>query len=141
MSAEQQERLFYDSELEGLRDDVNALGGPKEIGRWFWPEKSIEAARNMVNDRLNAERRDRFTEDQRRLIMRKAREKRGFSATLNFICDDTGFERPRAKNPEDEAAALQRRYIESVNLQRQIADRLERLARSPLQAIQTKGAA
>lgn len=132
-------QLFYDSELEALRDDVNALGGPKEIGRWFWPEKSLEAARNMVNDRLNAERRDRFSDDQRRLIIRKAREKRGFSATLFYLCDDTGFERPRPRDSADEQAQLVRVVQEATATLKNATERLERLARAPLAAVPGKG--
>lgn len=127
MSEKQQPELFYESELEALRNDVNALGGTKTVGHWFWPEKSPEAARNMVNDRLNAEKRDRFSDEQRRLIIRKAREGRGFSATLIFLCDDTGFERPRPRDPGDEREQLQRAFIESVQLQRALLERLERL--------------
>jgi hypothetical protein len=127
-----QEQLFYDSELEALRDDVVALGGPKAVGEWFWPEKSVEARRNMVNDRLNDERRERFTDEQKRLIIRKAREARGFSACLCFLCDDTGFERPKALNPVDEMAALQRLYIERVGDMSRLADRMERLATAPV---------
>ena len=130
--SQQQEQLFYDSELEALRDDVNALGGPKDVGRWFWPEKSIEASRNMVNDRLNAERRDRFTDEQKRLVMRRVREKRGFSATLIFICDDTGFERPKVRDPADEQALLVRTIQEASVILKGATERLDRLARAPV---------
>ena len=130
-----QEELFYDSYLEALRDDVNVCGGPKEIGRWFWPEKSIDAARNMVNDRLNSDRRDRFGDDQERLIMRKARERRGFSAAISFVCDDTGFERPKPKEPEDERARLQREFIAAVNRQERLIEEIRRLPVAPMQVV------
>lgn len=130
-----QPALFYDSFLEALRDDVNACGGPKTVGEWFWPDKSVEARRNAVNDRLNEERRDRFTSEQEQLIKRRAREARGFSAALCFECDDAGFERPRPLNPADEAAELQRMFIESVRHQERIAERLERITRAPLAAV------
>lgn len=123
----EQPELFYDSFLEALRDDVNACGGPKEVGCWFWPEKSLETARNSVNDRLNIERRDRFTNDQERLIIRKARERRGFSAAIAFLCDDTGFERPRPKEPEDERARLQREFVDSVRRLDAISEQLGRV--------------
>ena len=130
-----QEKLFYDSYFEALRDDVNACGGPKAVGEWFWAEKSIEARRNMVNDRLNGERRDRFTDEQERLIMRRARERCGFSAALAYVCDETGFERPRPLNLADEKAELERAFIDSVRRQEQIADRMERLTRSPIAVV------
>lgn len=106
MSLEQE--LFYDSYLEALRDDVNACSGPKEVGHWFWPEKSPETRRNSVNDRQNTEKRDRFSDDQVQLIMRRTRERRGFSAAVTFICDHTGFERPKSKDPENERAPAAR---------------------------------
>lgn len=129
-------RLFYDSYVDALRDDVNALGGPKDVGKWFWAEKSIEAARNMLNDCLNDNRRERLTDEQERLIMRKARAARGFSAALYFICDDTQFERPKALNPEDERAKRERELIDTVRRAEQLAAELRKLLPgAPLQAI------
>jgi hypothetical protein len=46
--------------------------------------------------------------------MRQAREVRGFSAALYFLCDDVGFERPKALNPEDEKQKLQRELVAAV---------------------------
>lgn len=126
--AEKDPRLFYDSYLAALRDDVDACGGTKTVGEWFWPEKSHDARRNMVNDRLSEAKRDRFSDEQERLVMRRARERRGFSAALCFICDDTGFERAlKSRNQGDEAAELQRAFIDSVQQQARILERLERL--------------
>lgn len=130
-----QPKLFYENELDALRDDVAACGGSKEVGHWFWPDKSVEAARNEVNARLNVERRERFTDDQKRLVMRRARERRGFSATVFYICDDTGFERPKPLNPVDELALLQRAFVDSVADQRRVLERMERLTRAPLAGI------
>ncbi len=133
------EQLFYDSYLAALRDDVDACGGPKEVGGWFWPEKTVENRRNRVNDRLNSDRGERFTEDQERLIMRRARERRGFSAAVYSICDDTGFERPKPKNPKDEALELQSRAERTLAELKQILDRQERLTKSPLAVVAKQG--
>lgn len=130
-----QAELFYESYLEALRDDVRAIGGAKEVGHTFWPQKDMEAARNAVNDRLNAERRERFENDQERYIMRKARELRGFSAALCYLCDDTGFQRPVAKNPIDELAKHQAAFVEAVKSAQSIVKQLERLTQPPLQAV------
>lgn len=113
----EQSKLFperYESFLEALRDDVNALGGPSEIGEWFWKEKSHETRRNLVNHSLNSERRERFTQEQEQLIMRRAREKRGYSAALYFLCDETGFERPKAIQPEDEKLKVARALATAI---------------------------
>lgn len=130
-----QPELFYESFLEALRDDVKAIGGSKSVGGKFWPEKDLHAAANLVNDCLNANRRDRFNEDQERYIMRKARELRGFSAGICFLCDDTGFERPLAKNPVDEIAKRQQEFIDAVRTAERVSHELQRLTQAPLAAV------
>lgn len=137
MSQNVQPELFYDSYLEALRDDVNAIGGPKALGNKFWPEKDAITARNAVNDRLNAEKRDGFSDEQERYIMRLATAKRGFSAAVCFICDDTGHERPKAKSPEDEKMALQRQVIAAAETLASSITRLERLSQSPLSSVRS----
>lgn len=124
--------LFYDSYLDALRDDVLALGGPKVVGKMLFPEKELEPARNALNDCLNSTRRERLSDEQERLIIRKAREARGFSAALYFLCDDAGFERPKAINPEDEKAKLMREFNEGVKRLGDIAQRLEIHHQSPI---------
>lgn len=133
------EQLFYDSELEALRDDVNACGGPKTVGGWFWPEKTPEARRNRVNDCLNSERGERFSDEQRRLVVRKAREARGFSAWLYFTCDDTGFERPKPRHPKDEQVELLAREERLLHELKALMDRRERLVRAPISLVGKTG--
>lgn len=130
-----QPELFYESYLEALRDDVRVIGGAKAVGLTFHPQKEPEAARNWVNDRLSLGRRERFEDDQERYIMRKAREARGFSAALCYLCDDTGFDRPIAKNPVDVIAKRQQEFIDAVKSVQQIGKDLERLTQTPLQAV------
>lgn len=133
MSQTGQPELFYESFLEALKDDVKAIGGSKELGAKFWPEKAataegLVAARNAVNDRLNGDKRDRFNDDQVRYIMRRAREVRGFSAALYFICDDTQFERPKPRAPQDERAEIVRQIREAASMFKAGMERFERLA-------------
>ena len=125
-----QAELFYESMEEALKDDIRALGGSKVVGAMLWPEfeDEPEKTRTRLNDRVSAERRERLSDAQERLIMRKAREKRGWSAVMCFIADDTGFERPKALAPVDEAARLQRAFIESVHQQGEMLARMERIA-------------
>lgn len=117
--------LFYEGWLEALADDVKAIGGAKVVGAMFNPDLAVEQARGWCNDRLNPNRRERFTDTQERHVMRLAREKRGFSAALYYLCDDTGFERPKANNPEDERAELQRKFIEAVGIVERLGERLQ----------------
>jgi len=127
--------LFYEDFNAALRDDVQALGGAKAVGMLLWPEKDPLAARNKLNDTLNAERRERLSHEQEQMIMRKAREIRGFSAALYSLCDEAGFKRPEPRDPLDEAAQLQREFIASVEIQKRIASKLEALTQSPIRAV------
>ena len=123
-----QSLLFYDSFRDALRDDVQALGGPKEVGRILFPEKPVDQARNALNDRLNVERRERLSDEQEQMIMRLARERRGFSAAICYLCDAAGFERPRALNPEDERAKRERELIETIRTAERLTEELRRLS-------------
>jgi hypothetical protein len=127
---QQQAELFvgpWDSFLEALRDDVNACGGSKEVGEWFWKEKSTEARRNCVNDRLNAERRDRFTDEQVELIMRRAVQKRGYSAAHWYRCDVVGTERPKAVRLEDEQARARQQLVQAAEQVQRAVEQLAKL--------------
>lgn len=127
--------LFYESYLDALKDDVKALGGAKRVGGWFKPEKDAEAARNWLNDCLNSERRERLDGEQERLIIRRAKDERGFSAALYFICDDTGFERPKAKSPDDEKAEALRTLADTTQVLRRALETVERLTQPPLATV------
>ena len=118
-----QEELPLESYLEALRDDVKALGGSTAVGAWFIPEKSTEAQRNYVNDRLSAGRRERFSDDQVQLIMRRAVARRGYSAALAYLCDAVGMERPKPKDPNAERERAMARFVEAVGgLERSVAE-------------------
>jgi hypothetical protein len=128
--------LFYESYEDALRDDVKAIGGPKTVAGLLWPEKTDPiAARNKLNDCLNVERRDRLNDEQERFIMRRARELRGWSAAIFYLCDETGFERPKARDPEDEQAKRQREFIAAVKALERLAPQLAPVAQSMLQAV------
>ena len=130
-----QAALFFESWEEALRDDVRALGGPKAVGKLLFPQKDVEPAGRALSDCLNSDRRERLTDEQERLIIRMAWRARGYSAALHFICDDTQFERTKPLSPENELAELQRRFIEAASDVRAISDRIERLTKSPIQAV------
>jgi len=129
-----QPRLIYDDLNDAFGDLVRALGGPKVVGAKLRPELPMEQAANWVRDCLNAHRRETFHPEQMVLLLRLGREA-GFHAAKQFLDDDTGYTRSQPRDPQDELAELQRTYIDSVNLQRQIADRMERLTRAPIAAV------
>lgn len=119
--------LFYESWEEALKDDIKALGGTKVVGKLLWADLEVDHARNRLNDRLNTDRRERLSDSQERMIMRLAREARGFSAAMYYLTDDTGFERPKSRAPRDEMTELQRQFVDSVRLQAKIVERIEHL--------------
>lgn len=124
---QEQEELPLESYLEALREDVKALGGSTAVGKWFIPEKSDEAQRNYVNDRLSSGRRDRFSDDQVQLIMRRAVARRGYSAALNYVCDVVGTERPKPKDPNAERERAMARFVEAAGSMQRVAEDLKRL--------------
>lgn len=128
MAGEQEQaELPLDSFLEALRDDVKALGGSTAVGRWFIPERSDEAQRNYVNDRLSAGRRERFSQLQIEMIMRRSVERRGFSSAHHYLCDAIGTERPKAKDPEAARDRAMTRFVEATeSLEKSLAE-LKRL--------------
>lgn len=144
---QQQRALFYENYRFALREDCKAIadGSPawaKVVGKILFPEITdpIDAGRRL-NDRTNPGRDDRLTDEQERLIMRLARQKRGFSAALDFICDDTEFERTKPKDRRDEAAELIAREERILVELKQIMDRRERMAtQSPLALIKNRSA-
>lgn len=127
MEAADQQDLPLESYLESLREDVKTLGGSTKVGAWFIPEKSQEAQRNYVNDRLSSARRERFTDDQVELIMRRAIQARGHSDALNYLCDRLGMERPKPKDPELERRRAMERFAEAADRMSAAVDDIKRL--------------
>jgi hypothetical protein len=122
-----QSPLFSESIYDALGDVVRALGGSKKVGSELRPEKPVDEAAKWVKDCLNPERRERFDPEHILWLLKRGREVSCHSA-INFLCDETGYERPRAIDPEDERAKLQRLYIEAVRTSKQIAERMERMS-------------
>jgi hypothetical protein len=115
---------FYEDWLSALRDDVQALGGNKVVGHTFWPEMAADEAGRKLATKLNGARPERLSADRERFIMKRAREVRGFSAALFYLCDDLGFERPKALNPEDKKERLQRELVAAVSSLARITEAL-----------------
>jgi hypothetical protein len=97
--------------------------------RWFWPEKDIESASKRLSDSLNPHRDERLSDEQERLIMRRACHARRFSAALYFLCDDTGFERPNAIPPRDRRDVLLREFNDRVGQLALLSAAIEELAK------------
>jgi hypothetical protein len=133
----QQRALFYDNYRAALREDCKAIepspAWAKVVGKILFPEIAdpVEAGRRL-NDKTNPNRDDRLSDDQERLIMRLAIERRGFSAAHDFISDEIGMERAKPKDRGDEAVELQARAERTLAEFKQLMDRYERVTRSPI---------
>jgi hypothetical protein len=121
-----QNALFNEDIHDALADVVRALGGSKAVGVALRPDLPMPQAARWILDCLNRDRREKFDPDQILYLLREGR-KAGCHSAMNFLCDEAGYARPVPLEPQDEAAQLQRLFIESVQQQKLIASRLERL--------------
>lgn len=139
--------LWYENYRAALRDDCKAIAdGSKAwaqvVGARLFPSITDQvAAGRRLNDLTNPNRDDRLTDDEERLIMRLAVEKRGFSAAHDFITDDIGMERGRPRERSDEALELMGRAERLMSEFKGVTERMERLASSPLALVSKKSAA
>lgn len=125
---------LYEDALDMLSDVVRQLGGPKNVGPLLRTSMPVEAAAQWLRDCLNRERRERLDPEQFLHILRLAREE-GIHSGKFWLDAELGYEQGKPINPEDAVATLQRNFIEAVHMSRDIADKIERLARSPLKAV------
>lgn len=105
--------LFVEDLNDALRATINALGGFKAVGVELRPEKSAVDAGKWLADCLNPDKRDKLDPEQLSYIRRKARQQ-GVHVLAAFEMQDAGYAPPVAVAPEDEAAQLQREFINAV---------------------------
>lgn len=116
----------YDSTEDALKDAIKALGGMKKVGSQLKPDLTADNAANWLRDCLNPERRDKLDVRQVMWILREA-AKVGFHSAMDFIAADCGYEVPRYIPVEDQAAELQRQFVESVAQLAQLQNKLTAL--------------
>ncbi len=121
-----QGELFHEDIYDAFRHAVKALGGAKKVGAKLWPEKPMEQGAQLLLHCLNPERPEKLDLYQIEWLLREA-NKKGCHIAMQQLARDTHYDEPQPIDPEDEKAALQRLYIESVRSQGDIARRLERL--------------
>lgn len=118
---------------EALIACIKACGGSKVVGAKLWPEKAPDAAQRLLLDCLNEDRPARLAPEQVVLVLRMARE-RGCHAGMQYLCDSLGYAEPLPIDPRDEAAELQRQYIEAARSMGKLAERIERLSAPQLRS-------
>ena len=121
-----QPSLFYESFTDAIRDVVRACGGAKVVGSKLWPEKSPDAASRLLADCLNEHRAERLSPEHLLMLARMGKDI-GCHAILHYQCQEVGYSMPNPIEPRDEAAELQRQYIEASKALIRMSERIERL--------------
>lgn len=131
----QQQTSFalYEDCADALRDAVRVLGGTKNVGHRLRPDMAPDHAGAWLKDCLNPERREKLDLTQIFHILRWAREE-NHHAPMLYIASEIGYD-ARPIEPKNELADAQRAFMDSVAQQKLIIDRIERLTRSPFQAV------
>ena len=130
MAHMQDQFAIYDDVYDALRAAIQALGGTKAVAVKLWSSKAPTAAQTELLDALNRERPRKLTPEEFMQILAWAREA-GFHSLMSYMSDQVGYE-AKPIEPQDELAKLQRAFVDSVQAQRGIADRIERLTQSPI---------
>jgi hypothetical protein len=127
--------LFQDMN-DALTAAVHAVGGFKKVGLALRPELEgrPQQAAQWLRDCLNHEKREKLSPEQLLHLLRHAREG-NYHAAKHWIDGEAGYAESAPLRPEDALADLQRKFIAAVHLSHDVAEKIERLARSPLQAV------
>lgn len=118
-----QQALIHDSIHDALAEVVASAGGWKAVGTKLWPEKAPDDAGRLLRHCLDRDRNEKLGLDQVLLLLRLGRERKAHAA-MRFLAQSCGYDEPRALEPEDERAVLQRQFVESVAALKVIERRL-----------------
>lgn len=120
-----QKRLFHDSPEDAATTDILACGGWKEVGHALRPDLTPQNAAAWARCCCNPDRAERFNPGQWILIKLMAKRNNSF-AIVEYENQTLGCE-TKWLDPENEREQLQREFIDSVQLQRKLLERLEQL--------------
>ncbi len=134
MTASLQLQLVHETITDALREVVQALGGSKRVGALLRPAKTADEAGRWVLDCLNSERREHFAPEDVMFILREGR-RIGCHSAMAWVASNSGYAVPAPMDPADEAAELQRAFVESVRQQQRMLERLGQLGAVPLKAV------
>jgi hypothetical protein len=108
-----QKSLFYEDVNEALKAVISALGGAKKVGPRLWPEKTMEAAQQLLLACLNIERKEHLTPEQMMLLLTWGHVA-GCHIGFEYMADAVGYEKPRAISREEKQAELMRDFNKQV---------------------------
>lgn len=126
-------RLHHETINDALVEVVAALGGPKKVGALMRRTLAVDDSSRWVRDCLNPDRREKFGPEDLQFLLREARRV-GCHSLMQFMGGEAGYTVTPVE-PADEAAELQRTFIESVRQQQRMLDRLGALGAVPLKSV------
>jgi hypothetical protein len=118
--------LWFDSYEDAIRATIQALGGFKPVAKLLRPAQPTDAAARWLHDALNTDRRDKLDVHDLALIRQEAR-RRGVHTLAAYEMREAGYADPQPLVIEDEAARLQREFIEAVKGLDAIRNRMDQL--------------
>lgn len=119
-----------DDVYDAMRTTTKALGGFIAVGNRMRPELSLKDAERWLSDALNRNRAMKLSPEQFLLLVRWGREA-GCHALMNFVCDDTQYERTKPQVLAEQLAALQARAQTAALEAAQAASDLQTLMENP----------
>jgi hypothetical protein len=127
--------LVHEDLNEALKHLISAMGGPKVIGDAMWPAmKNPEKAGRKVADCLNSNHQQKFSPDEVIWLLCEVRKK-GIHSAMAWISEECGYAAPQPIVPEDEAAKLQRQFINATQELAQIMKRAEKFNLPTVKAV------
>jgi len=122
-----QEELFHEDINAALGHVIAAIGGYKRVGVELWPTQPADQAGRKLANCLNPDHAQNLHPSDVLWILREGRKK-GIHSAMAFIAGECGYANPSPVEPEDEAAALQRQFIEAQQQMAQMMRRMEKLS-------------
>ena len=111
---------------DALQGAINAMGGAKQVGPVLWPEMAPDKAQRKLLDCLNDNRHERLSPDQVVLVLRLAR-RGGHHEAVGWLLHELGYAPTRPVDHSDEAAELQRKFIEATGKLQEMAAQIQSL--------------
>lgn len=114
--------------VDACKDPANPKSkGSKIVGPLLWPEKTPDDAQRLLLDCLNDDRPAKLSPAQVLFVFRLARA-RGCHVGMQFMAAELGYAEPVPVDPRDEAAELQRQFINKVDDLKAMCERISILS-------------
>lgn len=117
--------LFVEDYNEAIRATVQALGGFKRVGSEMKPDMAVDAAGRWLADCCNGDKREKLSPNELAYIRRRARVE-NVHILASFEMREAGYADPQPITPEDEAAQIQREFIQASKHMTSLFSRMER---------------